>query len=186
MADVQKFTVVRVVGQLNQRAHVEPMDPADDAAPALVFAHKTVGVTQTDADSDDPVSILRNGYVRGLTSAHITGWEPSAGALLWCGAGGKPTTTLPTSGPLILVGTYIGNGIADVNVQVFPSIGELSFVKRESPAEYDVLIWSDADGAYVPRQIDHGQDLAGLGDDDHPQYQQRIDMSAYFMFMGAN
>lgn len=172
MAAIPKFTVVYTTGATSGRAAVASYSPGN-SPPDVATAHSILGVTMTASDEDEPIAVLRHGYVRGIVAGDITGGLPSAGTLLWCGSQGKPTTTRPTTGVQVLVGTYMGGGVVDVNVTVLPGVGEMSFVKRETPAEYDVLIWSPTDSAFVPRQLDHGQDFAGLGDDDHPQYAMR-------------
>jgi hypothetical protein len=178
MADLAKFTVVYTVDADTGRAKVQAYDPSGETAPALADGHSIQGVAMTDSNADDPVAVMRRGYMRNLNSTHLTGWEPSVGDLLWCGASGKPTTTRPTDDAAqVFVGTYIGNGVVDVDVKLLPSLQELTFVKRETPALYDVLIYDTGTSLWVPRQIDHGQDLAGLGDDDHTQYQLRSEKS---------
>ncbi|KKK91898.1 hypothetical protein LCGC14_2708310, partial [marine sediment metagenome] len=94
-----------------------------------------------------------------------------AGDLLWAQADGTVSKTKPTPPTvLVFVGTYIGGSVVHVDVKVFPSLSELSHVKIETPAEFDVMIWDPGEFAFVPRQIDHGADLAGLADDDHVRY----------------
>jgi len=187
MSDIEKFSVVRTVAIQGSLSRVQVVDPADEATPALTFAHGTLGVTMTASSDTDLVTVLRDGYMRSVGSGDITGWEPSIGSALWCGTAGKVTTTRPTVGALILIGTYIGAGVVDVHVKVLPAIGELSFVKRDVPALYDVLIWNDTDGLFEPRQLDHNVDLANLTEGDpHTQYSLREDFTNLFLFMGAN
>ena len=186
MADINKGTVVYTIRGRNGRAAVTPLDPDIGGAGTVTTGHALIGVTQSDSDLDDPVSILRSGYLRGLTSAHVIEWPVTEGASLWCGADGKLTTTRPERGLQVFVGTWIGDGVLDVRIRMQPSIGDLSYVKREEPVLYDVFIYDPSEGCYVPRQIDHGQDLAGLEGDDHPQYVLRDDLSSAFLFMGGD
>ena len=173
MADITKFTVVYASVGSGGKAKVESLDPWSGSVAAVVAGHAMVGVTQTDANEDEPVIVLRSGYLRGVTTSHLTGWEPSVGAPLWCGASGKPTTTRPETGLQVYVGTYLGSGVVDVHVQMIQSIGELSYVKRTFPSESFVLIWSAIDGAYAPRQMVYA-DLADTW------------LAQEFLFMGGN
>ncbi len=186
MADTPRFTVVKTVGATDRLASVQAFDPSEDVPPSLAFAHTVLGVTMTASDSPEDVSIIQNGYMRDLGSADITGWEPSTGSLLWCGASGKVTTTRPTTGALVLVGSYMGGGDVDVRVSVLPAITELSFVKPKTPSASEVFVWDVAESMFVLRQLDHGDDLLGLEDNDHPQYALRADLTNHFLLMGAS
>ena len=186
MADIPRFTVVKIVGATNRLASVQAFDPSEDVAPSLAFAHTVLGVTMTASDSPEDVAIIQNGYMRELGSADITGFEPSTGSLLWCGPSGKVTTTRPTTGALVLVGSYMGGGDVDVRVSVLPAITELSFVQRKTPSASEVFVWDAVEELFVIRQLDHGDDLLGLEDDDHPQYSLKADLTNHFLFMGAS
>jgi hypothetical protein len=186
MADIPKFTVVKTTGATGRLTTVQAYDPTEDVAPAISIGNKILGVTLTPSNDPEVTAVLRDGYIRGVNSTTLTGWEPSLGAQIWCGPNGKPTTTRPATGVLVLVGTYMGQGDVDVHVRVLPSIGELSFVKREIPEQSDVFVFDVAEGLFVPRILDHGNDLVGLEDDDHSQYSLESDLTNLFLFMGAN
>jgi len=186
MPDFPKFTVVYASEDHLGRTKVEKFDPWAGSPAGGEQGHALVGVTATDADASQQLTIIRSGYVRGLSAGDITGWEPADGTLLWASAAGKVSAVRPTTGLQVCVGTYIGNNVADVHVNMLPSIGELSYVSRVLPEEFYVFIWSSVDGAYVPRQLDHGQDLLGLEDDDHPQYLSKADLRQAFLFMGGD
>jgi len=175
MATIEKFRVVYAVGLHSSPARptFAKYSPSQDTLGILAAAHSIAGVSMTSSAEDESIAVMKGGIVRGVGSSEIVGWEPSAGAALWCGEDGKPTTTRPTKGAQVFVGTYAGSGVVEVEVRVIPGLAELSFVKQETLAEYDVLIWDSAEAAFVPRQLDHGQDLAGTDDDDHPQYAMR-------------
>ena len=152
MADFPKFTVVYSVGASSGLGQVAKFNPYAGSAGSVVAAHSILGVSMTDAESAENLTVLRAGYMRGLGADDITGWEPSDGALLWCDTNGTVTATRPTTGLQVCIGTYLGGGV-DVNVHVLPSIGDLSYVSRVSPAQSYVFVWDELEGAYVPRQL---------------------------------
>lgn len=171
MADIDKFTVVYVASLASGLAKVEPFDPYAGNPGAVDSGHSLLAVTMTASNEDEGVALLRSGYMRGLVSGDITGWEPDDGALLWATSGGEVTTTRPTTGLQVCVGRYLGSGVADVNVHMVPSIGDLSFVGRGIPGEHYVFVWSATSGAYVPRQLT-SEDIIDF------------DFSHHFMLMG--
>ena len=166
MATIAKFTVVYTDAAASNKSEVKVW-AGGSAAPTLDTALRITGVTLTSSVTGEHVAVMKRGYIRGVTP----GGSPVAGDLLWAQADGSVSKTKPTPPTvLVFVGTYIGGSVVHVDMKVFPSLSELSHVKIETPAEFDVMIWDPAEFAFVPRQIDHGADLAGLADDDHPQY----------------
>lgn len=173
---LDKFVVVKVASLGSNKSGVVPFEPTDDSAPEVLAAHQVLGVTMSSTSTfGDQVAVMRRGYFRGLVAGDFhASTLPTAGDRLWCEGAGRVTHVRPAgSGAQVFVGTFLGSGIADVNVTVLPSIGELSFVKRETPAEFDVLIWDPGEGAFVPRRLDHSADLDGLDQDDHHEYGPR-------------
>lgn len=173
MSYIDRFRLVFVDGLDGGRPAFTVYDPGQDMDGTIAFGHRLVGMTMSEGDGSEPMAVMRGGWFRDLATGDITGWEPDANDLLWAGDGGKPTTTRPTTGPQILVGTYLGSGIASVQLTVFPGPSDLSWVDRDALEDLDVLIWDAASGQWQPRQLVHGTDLAGLDADDHPQYVNR-------------
>ena len=167
MADsIAKFRVVYVDGIDASKSAVKLWD-GGAGAPTLDTTLRILGVTMTGSAYQEPVAVMKRGYIRSVTP----GGTPVAGDLLWAQADGTVSKTKPTPPtPLVFVGTYLGGSVVHVDVKVFPSMSELSHVKIETPVEFDVFIWDPAQSAFVPRKMDHGGDLAGLADDDHTQY----------------
>lgn len=125
----------------------------------------------TAANYGEPVACMKRGYMR-----NVPGSSWAVGDSLWGTNGGSISVTRP-DGPLpqVYIGTVFedeGGGLysVDVDVRILPSLGELSGVARETPANLDTLIYNSTTHAWTPRQIDHGGDIAGLLDDDHTQY----------------
>ena len=152
MADIPRFRVVTTYGATSGRANVKLYEPGLEGPSGLVAGHSILGLTATASDVDEEVTIVRSAYVRGLGAADITGWEPSVGALLWCGDNGQPTTTKP-EGARVIVGTYMGGGACDVNVEIIPTLGELSFVAADTPEDLDILVWDETESAWKLRSI---------------------------------
>lgn len=170
---IARFTLVRVSGSSAGLPTVVRWSSASYEEPALSIAHKIAGVTMTSSVSAEPLTVMQRGYLRDVARQNGETW--AVGDILYAKSGGSITKTRP-DGPLpqVIVGTvYETIGVLHtvaVDVRVLPSIMELSGVTRETPVNLDVLIYNGTTHAYVPRQIDHGSDLAGLGDDDHAQY----------------
>ncbi len=180
MATIAKFTVVYTDAAASNKSEVKVW-AGGSAAPTLDTALRITGVTLTSSVTGEHVAVMKRGYIRGVTP----GGSPVAGDLLWAQADGSVSKTKPTPPTvLVFIGTYIGGSVVHVDLKVFPSLSELSHVKIETPAEFDVMIWDPAEFAFVPRKIDHGADLAGLADDDHPQYTQKADITHPFLFLG--
>lgn len=189
MADIAKFTLVQVSGLDGAHSSVVPWAPGGHETPGLATAHKIRGVTMTDSNYEEPVQVMKRGYLRGVAAQNGETW--AAGEVLWAKSDGSITKTRPTNCPLVAVGVVIGGTspslVVDVDVRVIPSLGELSGVSVETPAASDVFVYDTGPGKWVPRQLVHGSDLAGLTTgDDHPQYQLEADLIHPFLFMGGS
>lgn len=171
---MNRFTLVQIVAAQDGLATVKAWSPAAYEEPTLTTGPLVAGVAMTDSVTGDPLEVMKTGYLRDVARQNGETW--AVGDILYAKSNGSITATRP-DGPLpqVIVGTvYETIGVLHtiaVDVRVVPSIMELSGVTRETPVNLDVLIYNGTTHAYVPRQIDHGSDLAGLGDDDdHPQY----------------
>ena len=182
MISIPKFRVVEVdstaAGTVNPTVIPWTGYPAEQ--PGLSTSHRIVGVTMTDSQPGEAIVVMSYGPLRGCDEGSET-W--AVGDLLWAGLGGIPTKTrLAAPTPQIFVGVVVyseGAGLFSVavDVRVLPSLGEMSGVAIETPADKDVFIYESASSLWRPRQIDHGADLAGLTDDDHPQYAKRGELT---------
>ena len=147
MATIPKFTVVYTDGAASNKSQVAVW-AGGSAAPTLDSALRITGVTLTSSITGEHVATMMRGYIRGVTP----GGSPVAGDLLWAQADGSVSKTKPTPPTvLVFVGTYIGGSVVHVDFKVLPSLSELSHVKIETPAEFDVMIWDPAENAFVPR-----------------------------------
>jgi len=170
---IARFTVVKLVASQDGRPSVRPWSPAAYEEPALTTGHLVLGVSTTAAETFEEVTVMRSGYLRDVARQNGETW--AVGDILYGKADGSITKSRP-AGPLpqVIVGVVFETiGVlhtVDVDVRVLPSIMELSGVAREAPVNLDALLYNGTSHAYVPRQIDHGADLAGLADDDHTQY----------------
>jgi hypothetical protein len=147
--------------------------PDSTAPPMLGTTRRIVGVTMDEAQLDGQVPVMQVGILRLTGTLGLV-----AGDQLWAQADGSiGTTRLTAPAPQVFIGTVISdtgsNYVLDVNVNVLPEIGELSRVQREAPIDKDVLVYRIDTGVWEPRPLDHGSDLAGLLDDDHPQYKKK-------------
>lgn len=190
MSTIARFTLVQIDGADSGHPAVVPWAPSGYEQPGLSTAHTVLGVTMTDSEYEEPVAVVRRGILRDVAEQNGETWAP--GDVLWSKNNGTITKTRPAAPlPLVLVGTVFAGPdggdlfTVDVDVRVLPSLGELSGVSVETPADKDVFIYKAATNLWEPRQLDHGTDLAGLADDDHPQYQQRTDFAHPFLFMGG-
>jgi hypothetical protein len=172
---IARFTLVQIDSSSAGKPMVIAWNPATYEQPGLSTAHKLLGVTMTEADTTELVAVMKSGYLRAVTEQNSESW--AVGDILWAKNNGSITKTRPAAPlPLVFIGTIFadeGTGgpfTVDVNVHVIPSLGELSGVSVETPADLDVLIYKASTNVWEPRQIDHGTDLAGLADNDHPQY----------------
>jgi hypothetical protein len=111
----------------------------------------------TDSAVGEPVAVMRSGILRGCAQTGGETWV--AGNNLWGKAGGGISNvrqTAPT--PQVLVGQVAyseGSSLFTVvvNVQVLPSLGELSGVSQETPADKDVFIHKLSTGVWEPRKL---------------------------------
>jgi hypothetical protein len=189
MATIARFTLVQIVGADDEHASVVPWAPAAYEQPGLATAHKLHGVTMTASEYLEPIAVMRRGTLRDVARQNGETW--AVGDILWAKSDGSITKTRPAAPlPLVVVGTVFETvGVAhtvDVDVRVLPSLGELSGVSVETPADKDVFIYKASTHLWEPRQLDHGGDIAGLLDDDHPQYQLETDFIHPFLFMGGS
>ena len=194
---IARFTLVEHFNNLNDKPSVKPWNPSTPEAPGLGTAHKIVGVTMTSSDYEEPLAVMKRGYLRDVAEQNGETW--AVGDVLWATSGGSISKTRPTAPvPFVLVGTVFdgpdgGDLFAiDVDVRVLPSIMELSNVSVETPANLDVMIYNLASTYYEPRRLVHGTDISSLGsagdpsNDDHPQYQQETDFIHPFLFSGGS
>lgn len=115
--------------------------------PRLTATHAVAGVLLADASNNQPCSVMRSGIAREVVDMNAEGWV--AGDTLWAGSDGYPTNVRLSAeaGCQIYIGrvynaTFVESGTPDyyvydidVNVQVLPSIGELSNVAYNAGPE---------------------------------------------------
>lgn len=156
MASINRFTLVQIYGSLNDKPSVLGWAPAGYEEPALVSGHIILGVTVTESDYEQPIAVMKRGYLRGVDEG-AESW--AVGDILYGKNDGTVTKVRPDAPlPQVLVGTVFadeGAGLftVDVDVRVLPNIGELTGVKRETPADLDVLIFDGAAHYYEPRRL---------------------------------
>jgi hypothetical protein len=176
---INKFTVVATTALDDNKASVEEWAPSAYEHPTNATSPKILGVTMTDSEYQEPVAVMRRGYMRAVEEAGGESW--SVGDLLWAKSDATVTNVRP-DGPLpqVFIGTIIGDDdggppfVVDVNVTVLPNIGELSGVKRETPVDLDVFIYNEAGDYWEPRRLIHGTDISELEEPlDHPMYQRK-------------
>lgn len=174
MATINRFTLVQLASDaLYGKPRVMTWNPSAYEEPALTTGHIILGVAMTDSDYDQPVAVMKRGFLRDVARQNSETWN--VGDILYGRSDGS-ISNVRQAGPFpqVIVGTVFETvGVlhtVDVDVRVLPSLAELSGVTRETLANLDVLIYNGTTHAWVPRQIDHGGDIAGLLDDDHTQY----------------
>jgi len=155
---IDKFTLVVINGLDDNKPSVEPWAPGSYEHPENTSAPKSLGVTMTDSAYLEPVAVMRRGYLRDVDD-NAEGW--STGDLLWAKSDATVTNVRPAAPlPQVFVGTVIDGAasvyVVDVNVQVFPNIGELSGVDRQAPEDLDVLIFKEPTQLWEPRPLDYG------------------------------
>lgn len=162
-----------MAGAQDNKPEVEAWNPSSYEQPSLLSPYKILGVSMTASEFQEPVAVMRHGYLRGVTD----GGSWVVGDLLWAEAGGTVSRTRP-AGPLpqVFVGTVFqseGGGLftVDVDVRVIPSLGELSGVSRETPVDLDVFIFKNSTKVWEPRVLDYGSRSSLM----HP-----------FLFMGGS
>ena len=194
---IDRFILVEILGATDGKPKVVPWTPMTPEAPGLDATHKLLGVSMTSSELDEPLAVMKRGYLREVLEQNSEVW--AIGDVLWAKDGGSITKTRPAAPePFVLVGTVFSGPdgsdefIIDVDVRVLPSIMELSNVKVETPADLDVMIYNLANTYYEPRRLVHGTDISALGsdgdpsNDDHPQYQQETDFIHPFLFSGGS
>jgi len=159
MAIIARFTLVQISGADSGHAAVVPWTPAAYEQPGLSTAHKLLGVTMTASEYQEPIAVMRRGVLRSVARQNGETW--AAGDVLWAKADGSITKTRPTAPlPLVIVGTVFETvGVVhtvDVDVRVLPSLGELSGVSVETPADLDVFIYKASTHLWEPRVLDYG------------------------------
>jgi hypothetical protein len=165
MSTIARFTLVEIIGAESSHASVQPWDPAAYEQPGLDTAHRILGVTMTASESQEPVAVMRRGVLRDVARQNGETW--AVGDVLWAKSDGSITKTRPAAPlPFVLVGTVFETintlHTVDVDVRVLPSLGELSGVSVETPADLDVLIYKVATHVWEPRRLVHNTDLDGL------------------------
>ena len=144
--------------------------------PAHIVSRKVLGVQMFDASNQAQVGVLQSGLLRDITT-----WETwNIGDLLWSTSDGLPTNVRPTApAAQIYIGVVVseaqGGGVpywVDVNVQIIPTIGELSGVFLDAaPPERAFLVFHDETKTWVPQTLhtpvwpttDYIVDQAGYG-----------------------
>jgi len=153
---IARFTLVRISGDQDGHAAVVPWNPAAYEQPGLATAHKLLGVAMTASEYQEPLAVMRRGTMRTVPDGAET-W--AVGEILWANASGAATHTRPAAPlPLIVLGTVFadeggGNWTVDVDVRVLPSLGELSGVSVETPADLDVFIHKSSTHVWEPRRL---------------------------------
>jgi predicted RecA/RadA family phage recombinase len=169
---IPKLTLVRVDGASAGHPRVLPWDSPAWELPGLARGHQLLGVSMTDSETAEAVEVLRFGILRDCPQQNSETW--AAGDVLWAKADGSATNVRPAAPlPRVVLGMVYEAGATFsvlVDVRVLPSLGELSGVAVETPADKDVFVYESASTLWRPRQLDHGSDLAGLDHDDHGQY----------------
>ena len=169
---IARFTLVQISGVDSGHAAVIPWGPAAYEQPGLSTAHKLLGVTMTASEYEEPLAVMRRGVLRDVARQNAETW--AVGDVLWAKNDGSITKTRPAAPlPLVVVGTVFETvdvlHTVDVDVRVLPSLGELSGVSVETPANLDVFIYKASTHVWEPRQLVHNTDISGLTTTDaHP------------------
>lgn len=156
---IARFTLVQIDGSHDSHASVIPWAPAAYEQPGLATAHKLLGVTMTASEYQEPLAVMRRGTMRTVPDGAET-W--AVGETLWANSSGAATHSRPAAPlPLVVLGTVFadegdGNWTVDVDVRVLPSLGELSGVSVETPADLDVFIYKASTHVWEPRVLDYG------------------------------
>jgi hypothetical protein len=179
MATISKLTLVEVVAASSGLPTIQKWSTTTYEQPGLGASRKILGVTATDCTDGQDIAAIMKGYLRSCPMQGGETWV--VGDVLWATTAGAATKTRPTAPfPLVCLGVVFAvsgsNADVAVNVNVIPSVAELSNVLVDAPADKDILIYNATNHYYETRQIDHGGDIeaTSLLDDDHPQYLQRL------------
>lgn len=152
---IARFSVVRNYST-NAFLRVKPWLSSTEE-PDLTNARQIFGVTMTDSTIGQPVQVMRKGYMRTIPFRSGETWNFND--TLWAFGDGTVTNVRPSGPtPQIYVGTVIQVSGTDadvaVDVQIIPSLGELSGVSQETPVDLDVFIFNAATSVWEPRQAE--------------------------------
>lgn len=138
--------------------------------PELAYTHRAVGVTMVQpAGGGEAGPALRFGYLRTVAQAAGETW--AVGDILWAASDGAATNVRPAAPqPQVMLGHIFqdegsNNFSVVVDMRVIPAIGELSGVARETPEDFDILIYDAATHAWYPRRMS-AADIAVDGPND--------------------
>jgi len=181
MIILQVVTITAAGGAISGHTQVEPYSVGVPEFPAHFTSRKTLGVQMFDATHQTQVGVLQSGLIRDVT----TGETWNVGDLLWCTPDGLPTNVRPTAPAaqiyigVVVSGVWDGEGgnwsvpyWVDVNVQIIPTIGELSGVFLDAaPPDRAFLVFHDETKTWVPQTLhstvwptnDYIVDQAGYG-----------------------
>jgi hypothetical protein len=156
---IPRCTLVQIAGADSGHASVVPWAPAAYEQPGLATAHKVLGVTMTASDYQQPLAVMRRGTLRDVARQNGETW--AVGDILWALSDGSITKTRPAAPlPLVVIGTVFETAgvvhTVDVDVRILPSLGELSGVSVETPADLDVFIYKASTHVWEPRPLDYG------------------------------
>lgn len=188
---INKFTLVVVSASASGHPTVTKWSPAAYEQPTLSSANKIMGVTMTDSTTSDQIAVMKRGILRDCSMQNAETW--AVGDTLFAKSNGSISKTRQ-AGPLpqVIVGTVFDVTASlcaiDVDVRIIPSLGELSGVSQEAPVDKDVFIYNSTSHFWEPRMLVHTTDLtpASLLTDDHPQYQQRIQLRDHHTHIGED
>lgn len=157
---IPKFTLVEIVSGYGGKPTIQAWAPADWEQPGLASAHRIQGVTMTDSEYNEPVAVMREGYIRSCSAQNSETW--AVGEILWGRSDGSISHTQPGAPtPLVVVGVVFadeGGGLftIDVDVRVLPSFGELSGLSVETPEDLDLVFYNATTHVWEPRPLDYG------------------------------
>jgi len=127
---------------------VELYDATQEQVPAFFYGHRVVGLALGDADVAELCAVLSRGRW------HTTTLGGSNGDLVWWDGAGFILGPDAGSTVRCFVGTIVSddavNAIVDVDVQLLPTLGELSFMATVTPEDYFVPIFHEADTFWTP------------------------------------
>jgi len=165
MATIPRFTLVQIDAAQDGHAAVVPWNPGAYEQPGLSTTHKLLGVTMTTSEYQEPLAVMRRGVLRDVARQNAETW--AVGDILWAKDDGSITKTRPAAPlPLVVIGTVFETistlHTVDVDVRVLPSLGELSGVLVETPADLDVFIHKASTNLWEPRRLTHLTDLSNI------------------------
>ena len=169
-AQIDNGTPVAITGSSGNRPTIEEAD-ADSALDHTY--HMVCGVVTED------IAASQNGYITAIgvvREMDTSSW--AEGTKLYLAVGGGLTATEPSAPNAktcvgIVVNQHATEGAIFVHPQNSITIEDLENVNGTTPdATNKHLVWDNGNGYWDAGQIDHG-DVAGLTDDDHPQYPKK-------------